>query len=289
MGPGRRWSLRSLRASGSAHHWESLRLFDAIRPGPPLTEILCPFCEQQRVRPRFRSEGRYVASCFECGDVAIPAEHLDTIEADFDWFFSVLANAFPTGTETSVLVPELLWLVTTFEHRSKKIEVLFARLPGDAESERRAARALNDLSADRRLLVFTSRESALEEMTLQGRRVVVCLPAVATLEEYGLDIRGPLIDLVVGPMASAGPGVDVAADGSWLRIGERELRLAGKQRDFALVMVEAWRADNRRPKLEWVLRRAGYGDGTSELKHVTKRREFFEFFGYGNGEVWILA
>ena len=54
-------------------------------------------------------------------------------------------------------------------------------------------------------------------------------------------------------------------------------------------MVEAWRSGNRRPRLEWVLRRDGYGDRTSELRHVTKRPGFFNFFNYGNGEAWIAG
>lgn len=82
--------------------------------------------------------------------------------------------------------------------------------------------------------------------------------------------------------------IEIAEDGAWLKVNGRELRLRGKQRDCALVMVEAYRKGNRRPKTEWVLRRAGYGEGISKLKSITSRPEFFEFFGYGEGECWII-
>lgn len=83
--------------------------------------------------------------------------------------------------------------------------------------------------------------------------------------------------------------VEIAIDGRWLRVNGRELRLKGKQRDFALVMAEAYGRGMRSPTLEWVLRKAGYGAGTTQLRHVSKIPEFFDFFGYGDGEVWIRA
>lgn len=95
------------------------------------------------------------------------------------------------------------------------------------------------------------------------------------------------------PIAAVVPGdveVDCAPDGSWLKVGERELRkIRGQQRDFVLTMVAAYRAGNLRPKLEWVLRKARYSEGLYDLRHISKRPEFLEFFGQSNGECWIVT
>ncbi|MGE3806578.1 MAG: hypothetical protein AB7K24_18075 [Gemmataceae bacterium] len=268
---------------------EKLRRLGVARPGPPLTEVLCPWCDQQRLRPRYRTEGRYGALCFDCGDVEIPATQLETLVPDFNRFFEVLREGIPgaSGDSFAVLVQDLLWHLASFHHRSRRIELHFAWLP-DAESERRVAKAITDATGDQHKLVICSARTVLSNLTKPGQRVVSALADAISVVDGRLQIHGSALDLVVGfPPQADEPEIDIAPDGSWLKVNGRELRLSGKQRDFALVMVEAWRADNRRPKLEWVLRRAGYGDGTSELRHVTKRAEFLEFFGYGNGEVWI--
>ena len=84
--------------------------------------------------------------------------------------------------------------------------------------------------------------------------------------------------------------VECAPDGSWLRVGERELRgIRGKQQDFVLTMVEAYKKGHRRPKVEWAFRVAGYGEGTYDLRHITRRKVFFEFFAQEGGECWIVT
>ena len=84
--------------------------------------------------------------------------------------------------------------------------------------------------------------------------------------------------------------IECATDGRWLMVGDRELRrIRDKQRDFVLTMVEAYKKGNRRPKVEWVFRVAGYGEGTYDLRHITRRKEFFDFFAQGGGECWIVT
>lgn len=81
-----------------------------------------------------------------------------------------------------------------------------------------------------------------------------------------------------------------APDGSWLRVGDRELRkIRGQQQDFVLTMVDAYHKGNRRPKIEWALRVAGYGEGTYDLRHITRRVEFLGFFAQEGGECWIVT
>lgn len=54
-------------------------------------------------------------------------------------------------------------------------------------------------------------------------------------------------------------------------------------------MVEAYKKGNRRPKVEWAFRVAGYGEGTYDLRHITRRKEFFAFFAQEGGECWIVT
>ena len=84
--------------------------------------------------------------------------------------------------------------------------------------------------------------------------------------------------------------VECATDGAWLRVGDRVLRgIRGQQRDFVINMVNAYRKGIQRPKLEWALRMAGYSDGTCNLRHISRRSAFFEFFAQQDGECWIVT
>lgn len=92
------------------------------------------------------------------------------------------------------------------------------------------------------------------------------------------------------PEKKAAADVECAPDGSWLRVGNRTLRrIRGRQQDFVLTMVEAYKKGNRRPKIEWVLRKARYAEGLYDLRHISKRPAFLAFFGQEDGECWIVA
>lgn len=84
--------------------------------------------------------------------------------------------------------------------------------------------------------------------------------------------------------------IECATDGRWLNVGGRLLTgLRNKQCSFVITMVEAWHKGNRRPRLDWALRQAGYREGTYALKHISTRPEFFEFFRQENGECIIIT
>ena len=84
--------------------------------------------------------------------------------------------------------------------------------------------------------------------------------------------------------------VECAPDGSWLRVGNRTLRgIRGRQQDFVLTMVDAYQKGNRRPKVEWALRKARYAEGLYDLRHISKRPAFLAFFGQSDGECWIVT
>jgi len=98
----------------------------------------------------------------------------------------------------------------------------------------------------------------------------------------------PAVDAALPEKAAA--DVECAPDGSWLRVGNRALRrIRGRQQDFVLTMVEAYKKGNRRPKIEWVLRKARYAEGLYDLRHISKRPAFLAFFGQEDGECWIVA
>lgn len=46
-------------------------------------------------------------------------------------------------------------------------------------------------------------------------------------------------------------------------------------------MVDAYEKGKRRPKFEWAFRVAGYGEGTYDLRHITRRKAFFDSFAQG--------
>ena len=95
----------------------------------------------------------------------------------------------------------------------------------------------------------------------------------------------------IAPVQQAAPvEVTSAADGRWLKVGHRTLRgLRNKQQDFVLIMVEAYHAQEYRPRIEWVLRRAGYGEGIYDLRHISRRPAFHQFFAQSAGECWIVT
>lgn len=72
-------------------------------------------------------------------------------------------------------------------------------------------------------------------------------------------------------------------------VAERSEACAARQQDFVLIMVDAYNAGEYRPRIEWVLRRAGYREGLYDLRHISHRPAFHAFFGQAAGECWIVT
>lgn len=229
--------------------YRNLLQLGALKTTQAASEVLCPYCDGVRVEPKRRGEA-YSAFCPECGEVPIAAALIEVAEASLDWLLDGIAAVFQVASHSPAreLVPALLWEVARINVYGKAVAVLFARAPSDSACEERLADALSDLSSNLVQLIFTSRPSVLQHLDVGGRRQVFALEDIAVIFEGRLTI----------------------------------------DRDFALIMVEAYRKNIRRPKTEWALRQAGYEDGTSDLTHITRRKTFFQFFGYGDGECWIL-
>jgi len=124
----------------------------------------------------------------------------------------------------------------------------------------------------------------------QMRAVTDLLIVEDGVEQFDLPVLERILASLHAPQKSTEVEVECSPDGSWLRVGDRELRsIRGQQQDFVLTMVEAYKKGNRRPKVEWAFRVAGYGEGTYDLRHITRRKEFFEFFAQEGGECWIVT
>lgn len=263
----------------------------ALRRSRRASEVLCPSCMAQRVSPYADVAGEEWVGCIECGTLRLPFGYTAVFAVDVTWLTAQISRSLP-GSSTfgsEPLEPNLLWRVARLPWRHKTMDVLFARIPGQPETEDRLARCLLDQPAEIRQLVFLSQRAPIGRWCQTAQRQLVALEDHAYLDESGLHLDGiPLLDRLCLDATKPLARVEAAPDGSWLRVNGRELRVRqSRQRDFVLVMVDSYLKGSRRPKLEWVLRQAGYSEGTSELKHISKRPEFFQFFGHGNGEVWI--
>lgn len=270
--------------------YRNLLQLGALKATQAASEVLCPYCDGVRVEPKRRGEA-YSAFCPECGEIPIAAALMEVAEASLDWLLDGIAAVFQVASHSPAreLVPALLWEVARINVYGKAVAVLFARTPSDSACEERLADALSDLSSNLVQLIFTSRPSVLQHLDVGGRRQVFALEDIAVIFEGRLTIdRDFVLDRLALEPPKPSAKVDVAPDGAWLEVNGRRLYLRGKQRDFALIMVEAYRKNIRRPKTEWALRQAGYEDGTSDLTHITRRKAFFQFFGYADGECWIL-
>ena len=267
-----------------------LQALGALRLVRKAGELLCPSCFDYRVQPIQGPDGE-MTLCPDCGPTILPPGYSNILEVHAPWLMEQIAANFRNSSISAPqqLEPDLLWRILRFPHLGNSVEVLFARITRHTDEEERIARAVVDRFPDSLQLVLLSRHCVLRQLEHAGRRIVVALEDHGHLDDTGLHLgTRTLLDRLVLPPPKAVPKVEVAADGAWLRVNGRELQLRqGKQRDFVLVMAGAYEKGNRRPKLEWVLRQAGYEEGSSELKHISKRPQFFEFFGYGNGEVWI--
>lgn len=54
-------------------------------------------------------------------------------------------------------------------------------------------------------------------------------------------------------------------------------------------VTDDYKKGNQRPKVEWAFWVAGHGEGTYDLRHITRRKEFLDFFAQGGGECWIVT
>lgn len=267
-----------------------LLLIGAFRPAPEITLLDCPECGKVSVRPLPAPHPvGWDYYCGPCGKIVDLPQQQRILALSMDWWFGALAKAFKaTGHRHAyVSLPGYLWEVGEFAlSNGTTVNLLFARVDGMV-SEAKIFDRLLELPPHGQYIVLCSRQAPLIQTFAKERKnLVVNLGEIGEIDQTGLQLdTGPLID-ALEPSAQA-PRIEIAPDGSWLRVKGKEIRLRGKQRNLALVMVEAYQQGITRPKAEWVLRRAGYGPAMTKLRDLTKRKDFFEVFDYGDGEVWL--
>ena len=147
-----------------------------------------------------------------------------------------------------------------------------------------------EASGDTSPISFLTEKYPIEQSVLSGAALVQLGALLGQAQQLIQQAGGGERAANAAPLAQLTTDIECAPDGSWLRVGNRTLRrIRGQQRDFVLTMVEAYRAGNFRPKREWVLRKARYAEGLYDLRHISKRPEFLEFFGQADGECWIAT
>lgn len=146
------------------------------------------------------------------------------------------------------------------------------------------------VSGDMSPILYLSNKYAGESPVTSGAALMQIGALLGQAQQIIHQAGGEVLAVNVAPSAQPAAEIECAPDGSWLRVGNRILRkIRGHQQDFVLTMVEAYNKGNRRPKVEWAFRVAGYGEGSYDLRHITRRMEFFDFFAQEGGECWIVT
>lgn len=255
-----------------------LNTLGAIRPAhADLSELLCPGCGEWSVALIQASDGQRKADCPSCGAVPLEAQDLQVWVIQPQWMGHAVAQALGmTHPRLQSLAPGLWRLGFCDEHPvllCACIDTLI-QSPELIEAE---------ISAGMRApWVFAPDPGVV----VRGR-------LAAHAQWWPLEARFWLQD---GQLQGLKPGVaqrvevTCAPDGSSMKVGERELSVRkGKQRDFVLEMVNAYNNGKPRVNFEWVIARAGYGEGIESLKHLSKDERFRSFFAQGQGDCWIVT
>ena len=213
-------------------------------------------------------------------------------EPFFDHLATLLGIEPRFASRRRCLVEHHLWYLGDLRvgKRHAFAPVFFGRRLKDASAEQ-VTTALSDPAFGTGGVVLALKDPKLALPNGHQVRAVADLLVVEDgVEQFDLPVLERILASRHAAPESAKVVIECAPDGSWLRVGDRELRnIRGQQQDFVLTMVDAYNKDNRRPKVEWAFRVAGYGEGTYDLRHITRRKEFFDFFAQGGGECWIVT
>jgi len=213
-------------------------------------------------------------------------------EPFFDHLATLLGIEPRFASRRRCLVEHHLWYLGDLRvgNRHVSAPVFFGRRLKDAPDEQITS-ALSDPAFGTGGVVLALKDPKLVLPSGHQVRAVKDLLIVEDGEEqFDLPVLERILVSLLAAPELAELVIECAPDGSWLRVGDRELRnIRGQQQDFVLTMLDAYKKGNRRPRVEWAFRVAGYGEGTYDLRHITRRKEFFDFFARGGGECWIVT
>lgn len=263
----------------------------AMHPAKRAVRWTCKACRFVDTRQVY-SYSDHALRCNVCGaDVDVwPA--FQAAQVRHEWLPKVLSEAMAgEGARETELLPYRLWRLAMLPTASGSVPIYLLRCGWHVDYEP-VVRALVEEDAESQMVLTTSK--VLTRDIGDSSRMVVPLIQVAKLEPQGLLLDLDRLGGLVVPAISVrmrprddNLWFEVSADGSRLRMNGQDLFLYRKQRDFILALAEAHASGHRRPKLEWVLRRAKYKGQVTSPRQICARDDFARFIEWNNGEVAV--
>lgn len=147
-----------------------LRDCGALKLGPDVPAVLCPWCGEHDIAPVWRT-GELQALCPDCGYVSITNAALQAWAVDPEWLLGRLRAAFGIAARqaSTTLVPDVIWAVGTYTQGKRERRILFARrLTGHAVQQALRAILHDAIPRESAVLIGTTSRSAarLEDLAL---------------------------------------------------------------------------------------------------------------------------
>ena len=211
---------------------------------------------------------------------------------DFDWLLSAIAGAVgvAAGQRRACLVDDQLWGLGDARLGRKNRPMLFARRLGTTDALDLVARALTARQGRADGVLLTTSPRISQAVRLPGRHRILhirdCLDQAS--RHFALDR-----DVIAGGPLEAEPSgqgpVEMAPDGSWIKIRGREYRFRGMiHRSIVKQVYKAWRDGAGPLRTQNVLEEAK--SKSRELAQAfSGRPEFKEIIGYDAGFCWLKA
>lgn len=263
----------------------------AIHPAKRAVRWTCKACGYVDTRQVY-GYSDHALRCRICGGEVDTWPAFQAAQVRHEWLPKVLSEAMAGYSASPYeLVSNRLWRLASLATSSGNVPMYLLRCGWHVDYEP-VILALSAEDAASQLVLTTSK--VLTRDISDSSRTIVPLVQVAKLEPHGLlldldrlgGLAVPAVAIRMRPRADK-LWFDVSADGSRLRMNGQDLFLYRKQRDFILALAEAHAAGHRRPKLEWVLRRAKYKGQVTSPRQICAREDFARFIEWKNGEVAV--
>lgn len=155
---------------GERDAFDVLRDCGALKLGPDVPAVLCPWCGEHDVAP-VRRAGGLQALCPDCGYVNIKNAALQAWALDPGWLLGRLRGAFGIAARqaSTALVPDLIWAVGTYTKGKREHRILFARRLADHAVQQALRAVLHEvIPKESAVLIGTTSRSAarLEDLAL---------------------------------------------------------------------------------------------------------------------------
>lgn len=135
----------------------------AVKIGPDVPAVLCPWCGEHDVAP-VRRAGGLQALCPDCGYVNITNAALQAWALDPEWLLGRLRRAFGIAARqaSTALVPDLIWAVGIYSKGKRERRILFARRLADHAVQQALRKLLQEsIPRESAALIGTSSKTAV--------------------------------------------------------------------------------------------------------------------------------